>query len=186
MRAWLYHLITLLLAAVALLLFWSSQAAWGRLDIGRDRYTVGLLGISRITNATTSSARIESCGWFDAEPVAAYCRHADGEASAYRQVRLAPVAGALAEVAFVLAAFAHLRRGRQVSGTGLAPFALASACAVVAALLLLTMNVVRAVAVFAGHDVALRGSALTAAWLAVALLVVAAAMSRYAVPLPSE
>ena len=179
-RVWLYHFITVLLAAVAVLLIWSSQAAWGRLDIGADRYKFGLIGIAHITNAATSRAQIESCGWFDAEPVPAYCRRAADGRTAYRLVRVAPVVGAFAEVAFVLAAFAHLRRGKQVSGTGLAPFALASALAITVAILLLTLNVARAVEVYWRHEVEMRGSGLTAAWLAVLLLLAAAAMSRFA------
>lgn len=186
MRAWLYHLITLLLAAVAVLLVWSSQTAWGQLEMGRDRYTVGLLGVGHITHATTQRERIDSCGWFDAEPVAAHCRRAPGGGRAYHLVRMAPVISAFAEVAFVLAAFAHLRRGKQVSGTGLAPFALVSALAIVVAMLLLTLHAGKAVEVFQGYDVEMEGSGLTAARLAVVALLAAAAMSRYTVPLSTE
>lgn len=186
MRVWLYHLITVLLAAVALLMIWSSQASWGRLDAGGDRYKFGLLGVAHITNAEASRERSVSCAWFDAEPVAEHCRRAADGPSAYQLVRTAPVVGAFAEVAFVLAAFAHLRRGKQVSGTGLAPFALTSALAIAATILLLTLNVGNAVEVFQGHDLEMRGSGLTAAWMAFLLLLAAAAMSRYSVPLSSE
>ena len=151
MRAWLYHVTTVLLALTALLLFWSTQAAWGRIELGADRYKVGLLGVTRIFNTGSSSEGTERCGWYDAEPVAAHCVPAVDGRGAYRLVRVAPVAAAICEVAFVLAAFAHLRRGSGLTGTGLAPFAVAGAMSLVVSILMMR-NVSRALAIAAGRE----------------------------------
>src|SRR2546430_2239007 len=110
---WLRRLITLLLALVAVLLFWTSQAAWGRVEVGNVRYKFGLLGVARITVPDSGPERNEPCGWYDEAPVALHCRPAAGAGSAFLLLRLAPVATAIAVVAFVLATFAHLRRGSK-------------------------------------------------------------------------
>ena len=183
MRAWLYHVTTVLLALTALLLFWSTQAAWGRIELGADRYKVGLLGVTRIFNSGSSSEGTERCGWYDAEPVAAHCVPAVDGRGAYRLVRLAPVAAAICEVAFVLAAFAHLRRGSGVTGTGLAPFAVAGAMSLVVSILMMR-NVSRALAIVAGRELEMRGTGLTASWLAAGLLLAAAGLSLYSAPVP--
>jgi hypothetical protein len=184
MRGWLYQLTTIVLALTAILFFWSTQAAWGRIELGADRYKVGLLGVNHIFNVGSSSEGSERCGWYDVEPVAAHCRPAAEGRTAYHLVRLAPVAAALCEIAIVLAAFAHLRRGSGVSGTGLAPFAITGALVLIAGILLLTRNVSNALEVVAGRGFDLDGSGLTAAWITAALLLAAAALSMYSAPVP--
>jgi hypothetical protein len=184
MHGWLYQLTTMVLALTAVLFFWSTQAAWGRIEVGHDRYRVGLLGVNHIFNVGSASESNERCGWYDVEPIAPHCRPAPNEQSAYRLVRLAPIAAAFCEVAFVLAAFAHLRRGSEVTGMGLAPFAITSALALVAGILLLTRNVSSALAIVGESEVSLDGSGLTAAWLTAALLLAAAALSKYSAPAP--
>ena len=176
------RLTTLLITLDAVLLLWASQAAWGRLDLRDARYTVGLLGVSRIADADGTTGSPAQCGWYDAPPVAQHCERADGAVLAYRLVRLAPVAAAIAVVAFVLAAFAHIRPESGPTGLGPPTFALASAAAVIACILLLTHNVSRALGVFAGHEVEMRGSGLNAGWLAVLVLLAVAAISPYAAP----
>ena len=176
------RLTTLLITLDAVLLLWASQAAWGRLDLRDARYTVGLLGVSRIADADGTTGSPAQCGWYDAPPVPQHCERADGAVLAYRLVRLAPVAAAIAVVAFVLAAFAHIRPESGPTGLGPPTFALASAAAVIACILLLTHNVSRALGVFAGHEVEMRGSGLNAGWLAVLVLLAVAAISPYAAP----
>jgi hypothetical protein len=185
MRTWAHHFTTVLLAFTALLLFWSTQAAWGRLEFGADRYKVGLLGVTRIVNAGSSSERNERCGWYDAAPVAAHCVPAVNGRGAYRLVRLAPVAAAMCEVAFVLAVFAHLRRGSGVTGTGLAPFAVAGATSLVVSNLMMR-SVSRALAIAAGREFEMSGTGLTASWLAAGLLLAAAGLSLYSAPVPQS
>lgn len=185
MRIWAYHLTTVLLALTATLLFWSTQATWGRLELGADRYRVGLLGVARIFNTGSSSESQERCGWYDAEPLAAHCVAALDGRGAYRLVRLAPVAAAVCEVAFVLAAFAHLRRGSGMTGTGLAPFAVAGAISLVVSILMMR-NVSRALAIAAGREFEMRGTGLTASWLAAGLLLAAAGLSLYSAPVPQS
>ena len=51
MHGWLYQLTTIVLALTAVLFFWSTQAAWGRIELGADRYKVGLLGVNHISYA---------------------------------------------------------------------------------------------------------------------------------------
>lgn len=172
----------MLLALVAVLLFWATQAAWGRVEVATVTYTFGLLGVSRVTSGGASDERFAQCGWYDAPPVPAHCERAKDAVVAYRLVRLAPVAAAIAVVAFVLAAFAHIRPESGPTGLGPPPFAIASATAVTACVLLLTRNVSRAVEVFAGQEVGIHGSGLSAAWLAVLLLLAVAALSPYSAP----
>jgi hypothetical protein len=52
MHGWLYQLTTMVLALIAVLFFWSTQAAWGRIEVGKDRYKVGLLGVNHIVTGT--------------------------------------------------------------------------------------------------------------------------------------
>lgn len=182
MRTWLRRLTTVLIALDAVLLFWASQAAWGRLELPTVTYEFGLLGVSRSISGDASRERYAQCGWYDAPPVPRHCERAEGAVVAYRLVRLAPVAAAIAVVAFVLAAFAHIRPESGPTGLGAPPFAIASVFAVTACILLLTRNVGRAVEVFAGHEVEMDGSGLSAAWLAVLLLLAVAALSPYSVP----
>jgi hypothetical protein len=182
MRTWLRRLTTVLLALVAVLLFWTSQAAWGRLEFPTVTYKFGLLGVSRSTSGDANPERNAQCGWYDAPPVPRHCERAEGAVAAFLLVRLAPVAAALAVVAFVLAAFAHIRPESGPTGLGPPPFAIASATAVIACILLLTRNVNRAVEVLAGHEVEMDGSGLSAAWLAVLLLLAVAVLSPYSVP----
>jgi hypothetical protein len=181
--AWLYHVTTVLLVLTAVFFFWSTQAAWGRLDLGADRYKVGLLGVTRIFNAGSSREGTQRCGWYDAEPLAKHCLPAAEGGGAYRLVRLAPVAAAICEVAFVLAAFAHLRRGSGLTGTGLAPFAVGGAVSLVAGILMMH-NVSRALAIADGRQLEMQGTGLTAAWLTAVLLLSAAALASYSDPLP--
>jgi len=182
MRTAMRRLVTVLIALDAVLLFWASQAAWGRLEIGNVRYKFGLLGVALMTDVNTASERVVRCGWYDAPPVPKQCERAEGAVVPYRLVRLAPIAAAIAVVAFVLAAFAHIRPESGPTGLGPPPFAIASASAVIACLLLLTRNVGSAVAVFSGHEVAMGGSGLNAAWLAVLILLAVAALSPYSTP----
>lgn len=182
MRTWLRRVTTVLLALAAVLLFWASQAAWGRLELPTVTYKFGLLGVSRSTSGDTSRERYAQCGWYDAPPVPKHCERAEGAVVAYRLVQLAPVAAAIAVVAFVLAAFAHIRPESGPTGLGPSPFAVASAATVTACILFLTRNVARAVEVFAGQEVEIDGSGLRAAWLAVLLLLAVAALSPYSVP----
>jgi hypothetical protein len=182
MRTHFRRLVTVLIVLDAILLFWASQAYWGRLEIGNVRYKFGLLGVALMTDVDTSNERIVHCGWYDAPPVAAQCERAEGAVVPYRLVRLAPLAAAIAVVAFVLAAFAHIRPESGPTGLGPPPFAIASASAVIACLLLLTRNVGSAVAVFANHQVDMGGSGLNAAWVAVLLLLAVAALSPYSAP----
>lgn len=167
MHSWAYHLTTLLLAGAAFLLFVTAQAPWVSTADASTR--VGLLGVSRVGGR---------CRWFDAPPISPDCTAAPAGRTSHALVRTAPFVIAFAIVSFVLAAFAHLRRGSGLTGTGLAPFALLSATSVAIAALLLTRNVGRALAPFATSP-PLSGPGLAAAWSAAALLVVAAALSRY-------
>jgi hypothetical protein len=184
MQGWLYQLTTIVLALTAVLFFWSTQAAWGGIELGADRYKVGLLGVDHIFNVDSAREGNERCGWYDVEPIAAHCRPAPEGEGAYQLVRLAPIAAALCEVAFVLAAFAHLRRGSRVTGTGLAPFAVTSALALIAGIMLLTRNVSNALAIVGAGEFSMGGSGLTAAWMTAALLLAAAALSKYSAPVP--
>jgi hypothetical protein len=178
MPTWLHHLITLLLALVVVTLFWATQAAWGRAEIDDVRYKFGLVGVSSIARADTEFERVQICGWYDEPPLAPFCRAAAGAAGAYQMVRLAPVAAAATVIAFVLAAFAHLRRGSGMTGTPLPPFALAGAAAMLATILLLTLNVGHALDIYTGRPLSMRGSGLSAAWCTVLLLAATAAFGR--------
>ncbi|MEP7000253.1 MAG: hypothetical protein ABI969_07225 [bacterium] len=182
MRTAMRRLVTVLIALDAVLLFWASQAEWGRVEIGNVRYGFGLLGVALMTDVNTANERVVQCGWYDAPPVPKQCERAERAVVPYRLLRLAPIAAAIAVVAFVLAAFAHIRPESGPTGLGPPPFAIASASAVIASLLLLTRNVSSAVAVFSGHEVDMGGSGLNAAWIAVLILLAVAALSPYSTP----
>jgi hypothetical protein len=165
-----FHLTTLLLTGAAILLLWSTIRPWATSGEGNDRVNVGLTGVSH--TGTT-------CGWYDAEPIASACAPASGPQGSYHLLRLTPVAVGFAIVAFVLAAFAHLRQGSGLPGAGLAPFALISALAMGTAIMLVRFGASSALAVLAGRAINLNADGMRSAWATVAVLIVAAGLSRY-------
>ncbi len=172
--------ISSLFVLIAPLLLWTSQAAWGRIETGDTRFKFGLLGMQKIVAGPPET--IERCGWYDAPPVAEHCRPTTNDSLTFFMVQSAPVAAAIAVVAFLMAAFAHMRIEHEAIGSGPAAFALVSAVALGIAILLLTRNVPNALLVYANHTVEQNGSGLTAAWFAALLLLTAAALSRFLTP----
>jgi len=178
MKRWAKRAVSVLLPVIAILLFWTSQAAWGRRADDGTRYKFDLTGVARITNFGSKAEARDHCNWYESAANRRHCTPAAAEAKAYRLLQLAPAAAAIAVLSFVALAWLSARDYRVVLRERTLPLiSIAGSVSMLVAIVLLTRNVGRAVAVYAGHALDMRGSGLTTAWIVVMLFAAAAVLT---------
>lgn len=169
--------VAVLLAAIAILLFWTSQAAWGRVVADGMRFKFDLTGVARISNPDAPNETRDHCTWYERAGTSRHCSAAPTGGEEYRLLQIAPVAALLSALSFVGILLLTLRGNIGGRGSRLPVLGLVGALAMVAAIELLTRNVGRAVAVYVGRSLEVHGSGLTSAWLIVALFSTIAALT---------
>lgn len=155
--------------AIAILLFWTSQAAWGRSVTDGIRFKFDLTGVSKITNADSPAEARDHCNWYEPAAARRHCAAAPAGVNEYRLLRLAPVAVVLSTLSFFGIVWLFVRDNIGERGRRLPLLCLLGAFTMVAAIELLTRNVGRAVAVYAGRPLEVYGSGFKSAWLVVIL-----------------
>lgn len=166
-----------LLPVIAILLFWTTQAAWGRGVVDGTRYKFDLTGVAKISNPDSPAEARDHCTWYESPASRRHCGTTPTETNAYELLELAPGAAALSILAFVAIAWMTARERIVSRGRTLLLISMGGALSMFVAIQLLTRNVGRAVAIYAGHGLEMRGSGLTTAWLVVALFTAAAALT---------
>ena len=180
MKGWVKRTRTGLLPVIAILLFWTSQAAWGRRAEDGTHYKFDLTGVAKITQFGSAAEARDRCNWYESPATLRHCRPAPAGANAYRLVRLAPAAAAISVLSFLAMAGITARDPRPVIGDRTIPLiSIVGSIAMLATILLLTRNVGRAIAIYAGQSLEMRGSGLTTAWMVMMLFAVSAVLTAF-------
>ncbi len=177
MTRWANRAIPGLLAAIAILLFWTSQAAWGRLAADGTRYKFDLTGVASITNFGSPAEVRDHCNWYESPANRRQCSAAPNGANAFRLLQLAPAAATISLLSLLAIAWIAARDARRIPHQALPLISVAGSLAMLAAIQLLTRNVGSAIAVYAGQALEMRGSGLTTAWVVVMLFAVTAVLT---------
>ena len=174
---WAKRAVVALLPVIAFLLFWTTQAAWGRSVVDGTRYKFDLTGVARISSPDSPGEVRDHCSWYESPATLRHCATAASGAEAYRLLELAPAAAALSILSF---AAIVLIAARDLVVSRRRILALVSVCGALTmfvAIQLLTRNIGRAIAIYAGQALEMRGSGLTTAWLAAVFFAVSAAIT---------
>jgi hypothetical protein len=166
-----------LLAAIAILLLWTSQAAWGRSVVDGIRFKFDLTGVARITGVDSTTEVRDHCNWYEPAKARRHCAAAPAQAGAYRLLQLAPIAAVFSGLSLLGIVWTIGRRDALNRIVPLPLLGLAGALSMVAAIELLTRNVGRAVAVYSDRPLEIHGSGHTSAWLVVILFATITALT---------